>query len=162
MRRRRWILQQRDSTILRNDAGDLRGELQNGRAILVLAQERHHIPAEAADCAIRQNRFQTVAHLGPILMVVHSEQNHHTTVLALWSDAPLTKKPVSEILHGVAFERVNGHDSDLRAGFLIHLLAKRRQVLARSVIQNAGEVIYVPLWRKLVNFLGVNRNAERW
>jgi hypothetical protein len=155
-------LRQRNSTILRNDAGDLRDDLQRGRSKLVLAQEWHHISAEAANLAIRQNGLQTVAHLGPVLMVVHGEQNHHAAILALWSDAPLTKKPVSEILRGVAFERVNGHDGDLRAGFLIHLLAKRSQVLARSVIQDAGEVIYVPLWRKLVNFLGVNRNAEGW
>ena len=154
-------MHQRNSTILRNDAGDLRGDLQNGRAILVLAQERHHISAKPADFAIRQNRLQAVAHLGPILMVVHSEQNHHATVLALWSDAPLSKKPVREILHRVALKRVNCHYGDLRVRFLIHLLAKRSQVLARSIIQDAGEVIYVPSWRKLVDPLGVNRNSER-
>lgn len=77
-----------NTTILGDCSGDLRRNLYERRTILVLPEERQHLTAETTHFAVRQNRFQAVSDLGPILVVVHRKQHHHATIFAFGPYAP--------------------------------------------------------------------------
>lgn len=151
LRRSRRTLIQRDAAIRGNRRRDLRRDLEERRAILALPQKRQHVPSEAAHLPVRQNRLEPVPDFGPVLMIVHRQQNHHAAVLALRPYAPFLEEPIGKILSGVAFERVDGYDGQLGIGFLVQLLAKRRDLLLRTRIDYLREIVDVSLRRELLD-----------
>ena len=112
---------------------------------MALAQKRQHIAPEATDFSVRQNRFESVPDFGPVLMIVHRQQHHHTAVLALRPHTPLLEELVGKILSAVPFERVDGDDGELCVCFLVQLLAKSRDLLLRIRIDYMGEIVDVTL-----------------
>ena len=129
--------------------------------VLPLPQKRQHFAAEAADFAIRQDRFQAVADFSPVLSVVDGEQHRYAAVFAFWPDAPFLKEAIGKILRGVAFERVDGYDGKLRIGLPIELLAEGRNSLARFRIHYACEVVDVTLRRKLFDLFRGRETSAR-
>src|SRR5262249_47354139 len=69
----RHRLVEADATVLSDNRGNLRGQLKQRWTVLVLAQQRHHLPAEAADLAVRQYGFEAVANFDAVLAILNGE-----------------------------------------------------------------------------------------
>ena len=79
---------ERDAAILRDHIRDAAGEQRHACVVVSLTEIRDHLAAEAADFAVGQDGFQTVADLRPVFVVVHCEENQDAAGSLLRTDAP--------------------------------------------------------------------------
>ena len=107
--------------VLRNHLRDLAHHLHDGAVVVALAQQRNHAASEAAHLAVRKDGFEAVADLGPVLVIVRGQQDHHATVRPLVPHAPLLEKVIGEVFHRVTFQSLDRDHRDLGLGFLIDL-----------------------------------------
>jgi hypothetical protein len=105
-------LGERDVAVLRDDGGDFRRDLPKRGAILILPQQREHFAAKSSDLSVGKYGFEAVADLGPVLMVVHRDENHDAAIVvfrsigrsvgAFGSDAPFFEEEIGEVRGGVS------------------------------------------------------------
>jgi small subunit ribosomal protein S20 len=143
--------------------------LQERGGILVLPQQRNHLPSEIADHPIGEDGLEAVADLGAIPVVVDCQQDEHAAVLALGACAPFIEQPIGEIVFGIAFQGMDGNHGDLGIGLLVEFLAERGQGLARAGIQDAGKVIDIALGSELFDLFcahwkngGQGQKQQKW
>src|SRR5579872_5878259 len=144
---------QRDSSIRGNNRGDSFGEQSHCAVVIVPLEKTNHFAAETTHLAVRKNGLQPVADLHSILVVIRREQDQDSAILLLRSDPPLRGQINGKLLDGLAFQRRNGHDGDLRSRFAIDLGAKCRQLCFRSRTEHAREVIYITLRFEVLDLL---------
>ena len=143
-----------DVRILRDGLRDARCHQRDGGVVVVLAQDRNHLAAEAADFAVGQDRFESVTDFCPILMVLHGEKNEYAAVSAFLADAPLLEQLVRELLFAFAFQRLDSDDGDLRVRLLLHFKTQSVQPRLRLLVKYAGEVVDVIAGLELCWFFG--------
>ena len=117
----------------------------DGAVVIALAQQGNHTASETAHLAVRKDGFEPIADLGPVLVVVRGEQDHHATVRPLVPHAPLLEKVIGEVFHRVTFQSLDRDHRDLSLGFLIDLRTHLGKFLHRRRVEYAGKVVDVPL-----------------
>ena len=110
--------------VLRNHLRDLAHHLHDGAVVVALAQQRNHAASETAHLAVRKDGFEAVANLGPVLVIIRGQQDHHAAVRPLVPHAPLLEKVIGEVFHRVTFQSLDGDHRNLGLGFLIDLRAQ--------------------------------------
>ena len=93
--------------------------------------------------AVGNDRFQAVADLGALLVILNRQQQQKPFVLALFADAPLPVQAIGDVLDGLVFERIHQHDGDLHAGGLLEVGAVALQRLRAAGVQNVREIVDV-------------------
>jgi hypothetical protein len=152
--RRGRLCVKRDAAILRDDGGDLSGELQDSRASVTTFQDRDHLAAEVTDLAVGQDRFEAVADGGEILMIVDGEKNHDAAIFSFVTDAPFFGEIGCVVGDGVAFSGVDCDDVELRVGFIVEFGSERGEFRDRVGSQGAGKIVHGALRLKLIDFFG--------
>ena len=143
--------------VLRNHLRDLAHHLQDGAVVIALAQQGNHVASETAHLAVRKDGFEAVADLGPVLVIVRGEQDHHAAVRPLVPHAPLLEKVIGEVFHRVAFQSLDRDHRDLGLGFLIDLRTHLGKLFHRRRVEYAGKVVDVPLGVELLPLFRVDR-----
>ena len=151
---------QRDVAVLRNHGGDLAYHLPQGGAVVALAQPRHHVAPETAHLAVRKNGLESVADLGPVLVVADGHEDHYAPVRALVTHPPFLKQVIGEVLHGVAIQGLDGNHRDLGLGFLVDFGRELRYLRHGRGVKYAGEIVDVSLYVELLPLLSGRRRGE--
>ena len=154
-------LGERDFAVLGDYVRDFGSDLPERSAVLILPQQREHFAAKAADFAVRQNRLESVADFGPVLVIADSHEDHDAAVFAFGTDAPFLEETIGEVGGGAAFERMDGHDGDLRVGLLIEFLAKSGQLGAGIGVDYARKIVDVALRRELFDLFAAGDGGEQ-
>ena len=110
-----------------------------------MAEDRDSFAAEAADFAVREDRLQAIADLGPVGTVVHGEEYQDTAIGLLGANAPFRGEVESVLDDWLAVGGGDGDYGDLRVGFLIDFGAKSGELVAGGLAQDVGEIVYVTL-----------------
>ena len=87
-----------------------------GAVIVACTQRWNHIAADIADFAIRQDAFQPIARLDPVLVIVNGQQNQQSPVRTLAAHLPLVFKAVGKVRRVVAIQGLYGDDGHLGVG----------------------------------------------
>jgi len=73
---------------LRDYVRDAAGEQRHASVVISLAKIRDHLASESTDFAVGQDRFQAVADLRPVFVVVHGEEYQDSAGGLFRTDAP--------------------------------------------------------------------------
>src|SRR6266436_3062603 len=127
LRGRRWLACQQYAAILRDVFREHPRCCIDCRAVVSLAQQRHHHAARVSGTGIVDHRLQPVPNFNTILVLVRSNQQQHAAIVALASDSELLVQIHRKVLDAFSLQRMHGNDRDLRAGLFFDLAAKRFQ-----------------------------------
>ena len=94
-------------------------------------------------------------------MVIGRDEDQDAARLLLRPHAPLHGQIERKLLRGLAFQRRNRNDGNLRFCFLVDLSAQSGQLFLGRCAEDTGEIIHVALWLKILDLLSMSvRNAE--
>jgi len=127
-----------------------------------LLKEWNGFPAEAADFAVRQDGFQTVAHFYAVPVVLNRKQDYYSTVRGLVPNPPFLVKIRRVTLDVGSVQRVDGDYGDLRVSFLIDLPADVIQLRDGLPVKDVSEVVDVVSGVKLRNRFRAGEKRERY
>src|SRR5258706_305960 len=150
---------QRDASVCCNNRGDSFGEPSHCAVVIVSLQQGNHFPAKATDLAVRKDGLQPIADFHSIFAVSRRKQDQHAASLLLRSNAPLRRQPNRELLDGLASQRRNHHDRNLRSRFAIDFGAQSCQFLFRGRAEYAREIIYIALRFEILDLLRKHTNS---
>ena len=112
-----------DALGFRDALAELLRRGQQRSAIVSLPQDRPDAAQNAAGVSIRNDRFQPVADLDAILVVLDRQQHQQAFVGSLFADAPFLEQADGDVLDRLVFERIHRDDGELRAGGALHVAA---------------------------------------
>ena len=95
-----------------------------------------------------------------ILVIVNCKQHHHAAVFPFGADAPFLKKPVREILRGIAFQSMDRYVRFAHFVFWSTSCAKAAIFCLEAAIHHPGKVVNVALRQSLLNLLGADLSGE--
>ena len=130
LRGRRRRAAEGDAAILRDYIRDAAGEQRYTCIVVSLTEIRDHLAAEAADFAVGEDGFQTVADLRPIFVIIYGEENQDAAGGLLGTDAPFGCDVEGIIFYRAIAQRWNDHDENLRFGFVVYFGTERVELLA--------------------------------
>ena len=142
---RRWHTAKGDASVLRDHICDAARHQQDCGVVVPLAEDRDGFAAKAADFAVREDRLQAVADLGPVGAVVDGEEYQDTAIGLLGADAPFRGEVESVVDNWLAIGGGDGDYGDLRVCFLIDFGAKNGELVEGGLGQDVGEIVYVAL-----------------
>ena len=127
--------------VLRNQFGHAPGHQREGAVVIALPQPGDGLTAKVSHPRIRQDGFQSVAHLDAIATIPDDEKHEHASVACFVADAPLLKQVYGVVLNLLAVQGVDRNHGDLGVGFGIDLLADCVQLVDRGRIEHVRKVI---------------------
>jgi hypothetical protein len=87
-------------------------------------------------------------------VIVQRQEDKHAAVVTFVPGTPLRGQPNREILDGDPLKRVDGHDGDLRARFLIYFLAQPLELRSRLRVERAPKIVDVAARTQTLDFFG--------
>lgn len=143
-----------DAAVLRDDGGNLSGELQDRGAGVAAFQKRNHLAAEIADFAVGQDGLKAITDGGEILTIVNGEEDHHAAIFSLVANAPFFSQLNCVVRDGVAFRGVDGDDVKLCVGLIVKFGGELGELVARIGREGIREIVDRALRLKVRDFFG--------
>ncbi len=104
---------------MRDNVGDATRDEEERGVVIVLAEDGDGFAAEAADFAVGEDAFETIADLGPIFVVVGGVEDEDAAADLFGADAPFCGERVGVIENVLAVGGGDGDDGYLGFSFLI-------------------------------------------
>lgn len=150
-----------DAPVGSDVTGKLTGAGINARAVVALSEKRNHCAAGVACAGIVDDRLETIANFGPILVFERRYEQEDAAIVFFVADAELLEEFVAELLDGLSFEGADGNDCHLRAGFLLELGAEIFEARRGGRSDDVGEIGDVTGGMNVLDLFGRgNRDAH--
>ena len=125
-------------------SGDVLGELPgcgfDAAAVVSLKKKRTHETACVAGAGVGDYWFEAVADFDSIGALRRRDEQEDTTIFFFAADAELRVEVIAVLLDGFAFERTNGDNGHLRAGFSLDLQAESFEAGFGVRMDDVGEI----------------------
>lgn len=145
---------ERDASISGDVSGELPGACFDTGAVISLAEERDHSPAGVTGAGVVDDGLEAVADFCPIFVFERGDEKENAAIVFFAADADLLEEFVAVLLDGFAFERADGDDGHLRAGFLLELGTETFEAGGGRRSDDVGEIGDVAGGTDVLDFFG--------